>query len=153
MSDTIVIMNDGVIQQIGTPVEVYDEPDNRFVADFIGESNIFDGTYRSRQSDDDFGEVAFAGHEWKSADHGFDSGPVDVIIRPEDIKLVPLRAEDESDLSGEIKSIIYKGSFYEIMVITADNFSWKCFTNDIHSVGEKVAVHIDPYNVRIMKKL
>ncbi len=153
MSDTIVIMNDGIIQQIGTPVEVYDEPDNRFVADFIGESNIFDGTYYSRQSSGDSGIVAFAGHEWKSADHGFDSGPVDVIIRPEDIKLIPLRKEDESDLTGEIKSIIYKGSFYEIMVKTSNNFLWKCFTNDVHTVGEQVTVHIDPYDIRIMEKI
>ncbi len=149
MSDTIVVMDGGRIQQIGSPVEVYDEPDNRFVADFIGESNIFEGSYRGEAGED--GRVYFAGHEWISEDRGFVQGDVDVVVRPEDIML--LKEETEDGMPGEITSIVYRGSFYEIMVQTVHGFSWKCYTNDLHSVGDKVFVHVAPYNVRIMKKI
>ena len=151
MSDTIVVMNDGRIQQTGTPVEVYDEPDNRFVANFIGETNIFEAQFRGQ--DAGMGCVYFAGREWTSADQGFAAGPVDVIIRPEDIQI--RRTDDgmeRNSLWGTITSIIYKGAFYEIMVTTDETFSWKCFTNDVHKVGEAVSVYVDPYNIRIMKQ-
>ncbi|MBR1629471.1 MAG: ABC transporter ATP-binding protein, partial [Lachnospiraceae bacterium] len=110
MSDTVVIMKDGRIQQTGSPVEVYDEPDNRFVADFIGESNIFEATYRGEEGSD--GRVYFAGHEWMSVDRGFAQGEVDVVVRPEDIRL--LREKTDDGMPGTILSILYRGSFYEI---------------------------------------
>ena len=149
MSDTVVVMNHGSIQQIGSPVEVYDEPDNRFVAEFIGESNIFEASYRGESGGD--GWVYFAGHEWKSEDRGFKYGQVDVVVRPEDIRL--LREETEDGMPGKIRSILYRGSFYEIMVETDNGYVWKCLTNDVYKTGERVFVYVDPYNIRIMEKL
>ena len=149
MSDTIVVMNNGSIQQIGTPVEVYDEPDNRFVAEFIGESNVFEASYRGEAKGD--GRVYFAGHEWMSEDRGFAYGQVDVVVRPEDIRL--LREETKDGMPGTIQSILYRGSFYEIMVLTEHGFAWKCLTNDVYQVGEQVFVYVDPFNIRIMEKM
>jgi spermidine/putrescine transport system ATP-binding protein len=145
MSDTIVVMQQGTIQQIGTPQDIYNEPKNAFVADFIGESNIIDGImiqdYR----------VVFAGHEFDCADKGFGSREnVDVVVRPEDIKLMH---ENENLVQGSVKSVTFKGVHYEMQLTGENGYSWIVHSTVMEPVGTKVGLKIQPYDIQIMKKV
>lgn len=145
MSDTIVVMKDGVIQQIGTPEDIYNEPKNAFVADFIGESNIFDGTMI-----DDF-KVSFCGENFDCSDGGFGQNvPIDVVIRPEDIELVA--KEIASDLWGEVTSIVFKGVHYEMNVL-CNGLNWIVHSTKAKNIGDFVGITLTPEDIHIMKKL
>ena len=144
MSDTIVVMKDGEIQQIGDPKSIYDEPANAFVADFIGESNILRGTMVKDEL------VAFAGHQFPCVDFGFgDNAPVDVVIRPEDIMLV---GEDVGQLVGTIRSVLFKGVHYEMM-IDAGEHTFKVHSTTMQPQGSRVGLSIVPFNIHIMKPM
>ena len=143
MSDTVVVMNEGTIQQIGTPIDVYNEPQNAFVADFIGESNIVDGVMHH-----DF-DVSFAGGRFVCVDKGFAKDePVDVVIRPEDIDCVP---ESEGMWSGTVESIVFKGVHYEILVDSGDA-RWMIHSTDPQTPGSRVGMKITPDDIHIMHK-
>ena len=143
MSDTIVVMNDGIIQQMGTPIDIYNEPENAFVADFIGESNILDGVMI-----DDY-LVEFLGEKFECLDSGYGRGEeVDVVIRPEDLDLTPA---GEGKLTGIVKSVIFKGVHYEMEVNTGD-FTWTVHSTLKKEIGEKVGLMIVPDNIHIMRK-
>lgn len=143
MSDSVVVMSNGEIQQIGSPVDIYNEPQNAFVADFIGESNIIEGVMLQDRL------VEFASQKFECVDHGFgENQPVDVVVRPEDIKLV--NASDGM-LTGEIKSVIFKGVHYEMLVENA-GFLWIIHDTLSQSVGTKVGLDIFPNDIHIMKK-
>lgn len=144
MSDTIVVMNQGTIQQIGTPIDIYNEPKNVFVADFIGESNILDGIMPEDC------QVAFAGRQFTCVDKGFAANEaVDVVIRPEDIKLVPL---EEGMISGEVKSVVFKGVHYEMLVQCGDKM-WTVHSTQMEPVHTLVGLQILPNDIHIMKKV
>lgn len=144
MSDTVVVMNNGDIQQIGTPVDIYNEPVNAFVADFIGESNILDGIMRR-----DF-LVEISGREFECVDSGFGTDtPVDVVIRPEDIKLIPV---DGAKITGVVESVTFKGVHYE-MVIEAYDYSWLVHSTKAAELGSAVGITFDPYDIHIMRKM
>ena len=144
MSDTIVIMRDGHILQIGDPKQVYDEPANAFVADFIGESNILRGVMVKDEL------VEFAGHTFPCVDSGFgENAPVDVVIRPEDIMLV---GEDVGQLIGTIKSVLFKGVHYEMMIDTGD-YTFKVHSTTMQPQGSRVGLNIVPFNIHIMKPM
>ena len=143
MSDTVVVMNEGTVQQIGKPTDIYNEPQNAFVADFIGESNIIDGRmlrdYR----------VRFAGREFECLDSGFAQGEaVDVVIRPEDVDIVP---GDAGQLTGTITSVTFRGVHFEI-IVDVQGFKWMIQTTDEHKEGENVRLFVDPDAIHIMKK-
>lgn len=143
MSDTIVVMNNGEIQHIGTPTDIYNEPKNAFVADFIGESNILDGIMR-----EDF-NVEFEGMRFKCVDKGFTQNePVDVVVRPEDVDIVP---ESEGMLKGEVTSVTFKGVHYEI-IVDINGFKWMIQTTDESKVGDRIGISIKPEEIHIMKK-
>ncbi len=143
MSDTIVVMDSGVIQQIGTPTDIYNEPKNAFVADFIGESNIIEGVMRA-----DFW-VEMAGHKFKCLDKGFGvDEEVDVVVRPEDVDIVPV---DSAMISGVVTSTTFKGDYYEI-IVEIKGFKWMIESTDHHAVGETIGLNIDPDAIHIMKK-
>ncbi len=143
MSDTVVVMNNGEIQHIGTPLDVYNEPKNAFVADFIGESNILDGVMR-----EDF-FVEFSGMRFQCVDKGFKKDePVDVVIRPEDIDVYPA---GKGMLDGEVTSVTFKGVHYEI-IVDIDNFKWMIQTTQKASVGDIIGISIKPDEMHIMKK-
>ncbi len=143
MSDTVVVMNEGIIQQIGTPQDIYNEPENAFVADFIGESNILDGIMKK-----DFLAV-INGKEFECLDSGFaENERVDIVIRPEDVDIVPL---DKGMLEGEVTSVTFLGVHYEIIVDVC-GFKWMIQTTDEHKVGEKVGLFIEPDALHVMKK-
>ncbi len=143
MSDTVVVMNDGEIQQIGTPQDIYNEPENAFVADFIGESNILDGTMKK-----DF-LANFFGRDFVCLDRGFDENEaVDVVIRPEDIDIVP---PQQGMLTGTVTSVTFMGVHYEI-IIDIDGFKWMVQTTDEHKVDEIVGLLIEPDAIHIMHK-
>ncbi len=143
MSDTIVVMADGKIQQIGTPEKIYNEPENAFVADFIGESNIVNGVMVKDYL------VCFAGQQFECEDCGFaPNEPVDVVVRPEDIDIVSL---DDAMLRGEVTSVTFKGDYYEI-IVDIDNFKWMIETTDRVNVGQTIGISIDPYEIQVMKK-
>ena len=143
MSDTIVVMNEGKIQQIGTPEDIYNEPKNAFVADFIGESNIIDGIMH-----EDY-VVGMYGRKFKCLDKGFAPGEaVDVVIRPEDIDIVP---EAEGQLTGTVTEVTFKGIHYDI-IVDFRGFKWLIQTTDYSPVGAKIGVKIDPDGFHIMKK-
>ncbi len=143
MSDTVVVMNNGEIQHIGTPLDVYNEPKNAFVADFIGESNILDGVMR-----EDF-FVEFSGMRFRCVDKGFKKDePVDVVIRPEDIDVYPA---GKGMLDGEVTSVTFKGVHYEI-IVDIDNFKWMIQTTQKASVGDIIGISIKPDEMHIMKK-
>jgi len=148
MSDTIAVINGGRIQQIGDPKRIYDEPNNAFVADFIGESNILDGV----MLEDDL--VKFCDTEFQCVDEGFDTNePVDVVVRPEDVMLV---GEDVGMLTGTVQSVIFKGVHYEMMIRgdkpDGDGFSWKVHSTTMQPAGTRVGMTIVPYNIHIMRK-
>ena len=143
MSDTIVVMNNGEIQHIGTPTDVYNEPKNAFVADFIGESNILDGIMC-----EDF-NVEFEGMRFKCVDKGFSKNePVDVVVRPEDVDIVPAA---EGMLTGEVTSVTFKGVHYEI-IVDIKGFKWMIQTTEKSEVGDIIGISIKPDEIHIMKK-
>ena len=143
MSDTIVVMSEGRIQQIGTPIDIYNEPENAFVADFIGESNIVDGIMRQ-----DF-SVTFSGHTFTCVDKGFAKNEnVDVVIRPEDVDIVPI---EQGMLRGTVTSITFMGVHYEI-IIDINGFKWMIQTTDYVDEGTEVGLYIEPDAIHIMKK-
>ena len=143
MSDTIVVMNQGYIQQIGTPEKIYNEPENAFVADFIGESNIIDATFIQDEV------VEILGAKMPCVDKGFGRNkPVDVVIRPEDVELVEL---DHGYLNGEVTSLIFKGVHYELDVMV-NGYELLVHTTKFVPVGTKVGIKVDPYNIQIMNK-
>ena len=146
LSDTIVVMNDGVIQQAGSPIDIYNEPVNAFVADFIGESNILDGMMvRDRR-------VSFLGHEFDCVDEGFgENNPVDVVIRPEDIYLMeaPNKA---GQFEGTVQSCIFQGIHYEITVITDEGYEIVVQDYNPFEAGMKVAMIIKAQDIQVMKK-
>ena len=143
MSDTIVVMNQGYIQQIGTPEDIYNEPENAFVADFIGDSNIFNAIMVRDKL------VNIVGAEFPCVDTGFGTNkPVDAVIRPEDIDLVK---PEESTLKGVVTHLIFKGVHYEMEVL-ANNYEWLVHSTDMFPVGTEVGIHVDPFDIQIMKK-
>lgn len=143
MSDTVIVMDKGKIQQIGTPADIYNEPENAFVADFIGESNILDGVMKK-----DF-LVEFDNKEFACLDSGFADGEdVDVVIRPEDVDIVPPM---KGMLEGNVTSVTFLGVHYEI-IVDINDFKWMIQTTDKHEVGETVGLYIEPDAIHIMKK-
>ena len=143
MSDTIVVMSDGKIQQIGTPTDVYNEPKNAFVADFIGESNILDGVFLEDR------KVRFSGHTFECVDTGFDKNEaVDVVVRPEDVDIVPL---EKGHLHGVVTSVTFMGVHYEI-IVDIGGFKWMIQTTDFVDVDEHIGLFIEPDAIHIMKK-
>ncbi len=143
MSDTIVVMNQGYIQQIGTPEDIYNEPKNAFVADFIGESNIIDAIMLEDRL------VEILGTKFVCVDEGFgQNNPVDVVIRPEDLEIVP---PGEGTLKGTVVSAIFKGVHYE-MEILANGYEWLVQSTVLSQVGSQVGLKVDPFNIQIMHK-
>lgn len=164
MSDTIVVMNQGYIQQIGTPEDIYNEPQNAFVADFIGDSNIIDGLMVRDKL------VEIQGVKFACVDTGFGSGkPVDVVIRPEDLELYALpegveKGSEEYDkvaskayelnpgyLEGVVTDLIFKGVHYE-MDVQAGDYTWLVHSTKMFPVGTRVLMNLDPFNIQIMNK-
>lgn len=144
MSDTIVVMNQGYIQQMGSPEQIYNEPENAFVADFIGESNIVDGLMIHDEL------VEIFGAKFACVDKGFGTNqPVDVVIRPEDIDLVK---PEEGTLQGIVTHLIFKGVHYEMEVTTPDGFEWLVHSTDMFPVGRQVGIHVEPFEIQIMNK-
>ena len=143
MSDTIVVMNQGYIQQIGTPEDIYNEPKNAFVADFIGDSNILSGIMIEDRL------VEILGARFQCVDEGFGKNkPVDVVIRPEDIDLLK---PEEGTIQGVVTHLIFKGVHYE-MEVMANGYEWLVHSTDLFPVGTKVGLHIDPFDIQIMNK-
>ena len=143
MSDRVVVMDKGKIQQIGTPQDIYNEPKNAFVADFIGESNILDGVMHN-----DF-SAEFSGHLFECLDKGFSKNEtVDVVVRPEDVDIVPA---EEGMLKGVVTSVDFLGVHYEI-IVDIGGFKWMIQTTDECFVGDNVGLNIDPDAIHIMKK-
>ena len=142
MSDTVVVMNHGCIQQIGDPKRIYDEPKNAFVADFIGESNIIPGVMIEDE------KCWMLGQEFPCVDEGFaPNEPVDIVVRPEDVMVV---GEDVGQLTGEVTSVLFKGVHYEMMICT-EHFTWKVHSTTMQPVGTRVGLTIVPFNIHIMK--
>ena len=143
MSDTIVVMNQGYIQQIGSPEDIYNEPQNAFVADFIGESNIIEGVMIQDRL------VQILGAKFDCVDTGFGQNkPVDVVIRPEDVDLVE---PEKGTITGVVTHLIFKGVHYE-MEVQANGFEWLVHSTDMFPVGQKVGIHVDPFDIQIMNK-
>ncbi len=143
MSDTVVVMAEGRIQQIGTPIDIYNEPQNAFVADFIGESNILDGVMLA-----DY-KVSFSGHVFDCVDTGFGKREsVDVVIRPEDVDIVP---EEKGMLKGVVTSVTFLGVHYEI-IVDINGLKWMIQTTDFVDVDEHIGLYIEPDAIHIMKK-
>ena len=143
MSDTVVVMSEGRIQQIGTPIDIYNEPQNAFVADFIGESNILDGVMLA-----DY-KVNFSGHTFDCVDSGFEKREnVDVVIRPEDVDIV---SEEKGMLKGVVTSVTFLGVHYEI-IVDIGGIKWMIQTTDFVDVDEHIGLYIEPDAIHIMKK-
>ena len=143
MSDRIVVMNHGVIQQVGSPTDIYNEPENAFVADFIGESNIIDGVMLEDR------KVEFCDREFECVDSGFGhNAPVDVVIRPEDLRLV---YAGDGLLQGVVESIVFKGVHYEMMVRT-EHFTFTVHSTMAEPVGKTVGLTVIPFDIHIMHK-
>ena len=143
MSDTVVVMDGGVIQQIGTPLDIYNEPKNAFVADFIGESNILDGI----MLDDCL--VEFSGHRFECLDKGFAKNEAcDVVVRPEDVDVVQ---PDKGMLCGVVTSVTFKGVHFEI-IVDIGGFKWMIQTTDYQAEGSRIGLFIEPDAIHIMKK-
>lgn len=144
MSDTIVVMDKGKVQQIGTPVDIYNEPQNAFVAEFIGESNIIDGIMN-----EDF-LVSFAGKNFVCVDKGFKKNEnIDVVIRPEDIEVV---SKKNGAITGIVDSVTFKGVHYEMMVKSLD-FNWMIHSTIMKEEGTEIGMNILPENIHIMRKV
>ncbi|MFI3207180.1 MAG: ABC transporter ATP-binding protein, partial [Clostridia bacterium] len=145
MSDTVVVMDKGEIQQIGTPIDIYNEPKNAFVADFIGESNILEGI----MLDDYLVEVA--GQRFKSLDSGFGKmKPVDIVIRPEDIDIVDATSKG-AHITGEVTSIVFKGVHYEI-IVDVEGFKWMIQSTDSPKIGDIIGLALTPDDIHVMAK-
>ncbi len=143
MSDTVVVMANGKIQQIGSPVDIYNEPENAFVADFIGESNILDGVMLG-----DF-KVRFSGHTFTCVDSGFAvNEKVDIVVRPEDVDVVP---QGKGMLGGVVSSVTFKGDYYEI-IVDVGGFKWMLETSDYVAPDEVIGLDIEPEAIHVMKK-
>ncbi len=143
MSDTIVVMDSGKIQQIGSPTDIYNEPKNAFVADFIGESNIVDGIMKEDKV------VEFSGHVFDCLDGGFcKNEAIDVVVRPEDVDVVPV---SEGMLTGKVTSVTFKGVHYEI-IVDIGGFLWMIQSTDIQYEGSEIGLVIEPDAIHIMKK-
>lgn len=143
MSDTIVVMNQGYIQQIGSPERIYNEPENAFVADFIGDSNILGATMIQDRL------VEILGARFACVDEGFgENKPVDVVIRPEDVDLVE---PSQGTIQGRVTHLIFKGVHYE-MEVTAGGFEWLVHSTKLYEVGTEVGIRVDPFNIQIMNK-
>ena len=143
MSDTVVVMNEGKIQQIGSPIDIYNEPENAFVADFIGESNILDGVMKA-----DY-RASFSGKTFNCLDSGFaPNEPVDVVVRPEDVDIV---TPDKGMLQGIVTSVTFLGVHFEI-IVDIGGFKWMIQTTDEHHEGDEVGLFIEPDAIHVMKK-
>ena len=143
MSDRIVVMNHGVIQQVGSPTDIYNEPENAFVVDFIGESNIIDGVMLEDR------KVEFCDREFECVDSGFGHNtPVDVVIRPEDLRLV---YAGDGLLQGVVESIVFKGVHYEMMVRT-EHFTFTVHSTMAEPVGKTVGLTVIPFDIHIMHR-
>lgn len=143
MSDSIVVMNNGYIQQIGSPTDIYNEPVNAFVADFIGESNIVNGCMPEDCV------VEFAGRRFECVDKGFDPNEtVDVVIRPEDVKVIPA---EKAKLTGIVESVVFKGVHYEMIVDGVDH-KWVIHSTKAEPIGQMIGMTFDPFDIHIMKK-
>lgn len=143
MSDTVVVMANGQIQQIGSPTDIYNEPENAFVADFIGESNIVDGIML-----EDY-KVRFSGHTFECVDAGFEKNQkVDVVVRPEDVDVV---SSDKGMLQGIVTSVTFKGVHWEI-IVDINGFKWMIQTTDFVAEGEHIGLFIEPEAIHIMNK-
>ena len=144
MSDTVVVMSEGKIHQIGTPIDIYNEPQNAFVADFIGESNILDGVmHRDRL-------VEFAGKQFDCVDVGFGTlERVDVVIRPEDIRIIDPK---EAPVTGVVESVIFKGVHYE-MIVDAHGYKWMIHSTRAEEPGAFIGMTVDPFDIHIMHKM
>lgn len=143
MSDTVVVMDNGKIQQIGSPQDIYNEPKNAFVADFIGESNILDGVMIEDYL------VEFFGRKFPCLDAGFEKNePVDVVIRPEDIDIVEPK---NGHLTGTVTSVTFKGVHYET-IVDFKGFKWMIQTTDFYDVGRTIGICLNPEDIHIMKK-
>ena len=143
MSDTIVVIADGEIQQIGTPTDIYNEPKNAFVADFIGESNIIDGIMLEDK------KVRFSSHTFDCVDGGFEKNePVDVVVRPEDVDVVPV---EQGMLTGKVTSVTFKGVHYEI-IVDIKGFKWMIQSTDYVAPDATIGLFIEPEAIHIMKK-
>lgn len=144
MSDTIVVMNQGYIQQTGSPEQIYNEPENAFVADFIGDSNIVPGIMLHDEL------VEIFGAKFACVDKNFGTNhPVDVVIRPEDVELV---APQDGTLAGRVTHLIFKGVHYEMEVTTPDGYEWLVHSTKCFEVGREVGIRVDPFNLQIMNK-
>ena len=145
MSDTVIVMRAGKIQQIGTPIDIYNEPVNAFVADFIGESNILDGVMVKDYV------AEFAGRRFDCEDFNFaENEPVDVVIRPEDIKI---SEPAEGQITGTVESVIFKGVHYEIVVADKLGYHWKIHSTLYEEPGREVGLSVIPYDIHIMHKM
>ncbi|MCL2002953.1 MAG: ABC transporter ATP-binding protein [Oscillospiraceae bacterium] len=143
MSDAVVVMNHGNIQQIGTPVDIYNEPINAFVADFIGESNLIKGVMHRDYL------VSFAGRRFECVDTGFDPDqPVDVVVRPEDVKM---SAPQDGQLRGTVNSVTFKGVFYEIYV-DSPGFEWMIHSTTAPKAGDEVGLNLNPEDIHVMDR-
>ncbi len=146
MSDYVVVMNQGYIQQAGTPEQIYNEPENAFVADFIGDSNIVPGIMLEDRM------VQIFGARFACVDSGFGRNkPVDVVIRPEDVELLP-PDDPRGILKGTMTHIIFKGEMYEMECTTPDGFEWLVHSTEMHPVGAEVSLYVKPSNIQIMNK-
>ncbi len=144
MSDTVVVMNQGYIQQMGTPEMIYNEPENAFVADFVGDSNIMDGLFVHDEL------VEIFGAKFPCVDKGFGTNKlVDVVIRPEDVDLLN---PGEGSIDGVVTHLIFKGVHYEMEVTTPNGYEWLVHSTDMFPVGTKVSIHVDPFDIQIMNK-
>ena len=143
MSDTVVVMSEGRIQQIGKPLDIYNEPKNAFVADFIGESNILNGIMLADR------KVKFSGHVFDCVDKGFGQNEeVDVVVRPEDVDIVP---EEKGHLRGVVSGVTFLGVYYEI-IVDIGGFKWMIQTTDFVDVDEHIGLYIEPDAIHVMKK-
>ena len=142
MSDTVVVMKEGIIQQIGTPEDIYNEPKNKFVASFIGESNIFEGVYKGNKI------VEFMGNTFECVDENFEVGEkCNVVIRPEDFDVCPL---EEAKIIGTVDAIVFKGVHFEICLMV-DGKELVTHQYENAKVGEKLGLKVDPYEIHLMK--
>ena len=143
MSDTVVVMNEGKVQQIGTPIDIYNEPQNAFVADFIGESNILDGVMKADYV------ACFSGKTFTCVDAGFaPNEDVDIVVRPEDVDIVK---PEDGMLRGVVTSVTFLGVHFEI-IVDIGGFKWMIQTTDEHKEGEDVGLYIEPDAIHVMKK-
>lgn len=144
MSDKVVVMRDGEIQQIGTPTDIYNEPENAFVADFIGKSNIVSGIMKSDCL------VNIEGVDFECVDKGFDKDEsVDVVVRPEDIYIVE---PDKGKIEGVVESAIFKGVHYEMTVLATDGQRWLIHDTNLFEVNSRVGILVKPFDIHVMKK-